>query len=175
MQYDDEQLTKEENIGKINDAYKNSKLRQRDEEFGYELHVIKEEEFNNHIKQLYFLMLENEIYLMQLKNVLSRTRYRVSTFMSSLDNSIALNKKHYEQLLNIDNGLKTNTSVEVKDKKYKFYNAKTSILNCCNNQNKLLRTLLLLMLLNNIKLNSLELNKMALEQVEILESVTNLM
>ena len=172
MLYDDERLPEQNIFNKIASEFK--------EKFNSEKKLaeagstdLKEQEAKTLLIKVYTLLFENEIFLNQLKNVLKKSKYRVSTFASNLDNAILKTQEHKKIFEKLNIGLEKDINVE--DKKMKFYNAKTSIMYFCNNQMDLLKSLLWLMLIKNMWCGCRDINKIATEQVEILNSVLKLL
>lgn len=168
--YNDEGLPEENMFNKIASEYKNKFQQNSSEE---EIPEQTTREFDAALNELFFLLSQNEIYLTQIKNVLKKTRYRVSAYMSGVDDAILKTQNHKNKLLSVNPNLTCNVSSE--QKQYKFYNAKTSILNCCNNSSDILKTLLFFMLLKNIVMPQGDVHKIAEDQVEILKTVINLL
>lgn len=179
MLYNDEGLPEDNVFNKMASEFK-SKF---NESFSQNNETLKEEQnneilnenikFNETLKELFLLLSQNEVFLTQIKNVLKKTRYRVSAYMASIEDALIKTQNHKNKLISVNPSLSNNVFSE--QKQFRFYNAKASILNYCNNSSDILKLLLFLMLIKNLQLSVQEISEIAEEQVDILKLVINLL
>lgn len=169
MNYEDEKIPNDNVFEKLASEFK-QKIENPQHLQDSELNVTQEQ-INQKIKHLVFLLSENEMYLEYLDSFLKKNaRYKITAQQLNLQDALEKTRNHKNKLLSL------NTNYQTDEKKPRNFNRniKATIFNCCNNQAGILRGLLWLMLIKSIFSDTKTLHEMATEQTEILQTVFKL-
>lgn len=163
MLYNDQQLPDEQQLNNLNSEY-NNKLNQPEN-----TPPPNNDELNKVLQDIYAYVCEQEQLIEQINAYVNKSRYKVSVKslgLTQILTTVSQHKKILEGLPQISQTLHT-TTPRVK-------NIKASIYNCCNNSAEIIRLFLWLTLLKNVFSETLQPNKLAYEQTQVLQTLFKL-